>query len=969
LPPVGRLLLADGVIDLDLGEIHRKDRLERLTPNERELLVYLAARAGRDISREELHQRVWGHAVRVVSRAVTLTVHRLRRKIEQDPDQPVHLATGQGGYRWVPLRSGVAAPTARVVLLIAEPTSPGEAPWLTACADLARDGGLYLVELAPDRVVLATDEPPRAVSAASALAELASVRLGMAVGEAECLVDPVSGRTLYGGALLERAAFLARTARPGQVPQSPAEVGQREVVRAGTPQPVRLDRFLGRARELEELLQQIQGGGPLLLVGPAGVGKTRLAEELVIRLEREGLVVALRPDNTLAEALQAVVHALGLSQVPDPVGAVGDALAVRGPGVLVLDGADAVASELGPALARFRSSAPETWLVLTSRERPELEGAVVVELGGLSVADGVALLRDRCPTLPEGAPLGPLVEQLDGLPLALELVAPRLRILAPDELESMQGRLMDVLVRRSGEPRHRSMRRALEQSWERLDEHERSLLARASVFAGPFTLEDANAVLSTEAPGAPWFVDTLQSLCERYLVQVESVGGRSRFRLLSTVRAFAAEHRGLWGDAEHRHARYFGERGGDLRPLGPPFGPEVLPELERAVRAATAQGWSELAVSAVHAHAQGSLFYGGPDPSLVLVEEVLRLPLGPALRARLGYARAQLLRRAGRAEQGLLVLREALAEELVEPAILGRLEMQSGLTLASLRRYPEARDAYGRAEAWFLQAHHEVGLAALRLNVAALHHASGSRAEGLQVLEPLLDSEDPNLRACAMGITGALHAAMGELTLAVRWLTQAVPALEGLGEHAQASNFRLLLGETLAAQGQLAEAADAYRSSLEPLQRLGSSAWVLVTHVKLAALELGREQPDAARLWMEQAQPWAQRCGDPRPRGMYQAVLCEVLARGGDEPGSQAAAQQARVLLEGCADRESLAHLAVHRGMAALALGEPAAGVRDELALAERGAAELGARPHSGLAREMRRLRRALHAHSPTETD
>ena len=87
------------MIDLDLGIVLRHGEQQHLTPNERELLVYLAARAGRDVPREELHQRVWGHSARVISRAVTLTVHRLRRKIELQPDKPKYILSQRGiGY-------------------------------------------------------------------------------------------------------------------------------------------------------------------------------------------------------------------------------------------------------------------------------------------------------------------------------------------------------------------------------------------------------------------------------------------------------------------------------------------------------------------------------------------------------------------------------------------------------------------------------------------------------------------------------------------------------------------------------------------------------------------------------------------------------------------------------------------------------------------------------------------------------
>ncbi|MEQ1506028.1 MAG: winged helix-turn-helix domain-containing protein, partial [Myxococcota bacterium] len=207
---MGRLLLADGVIDLDRAEVVRGPITHHLTGVERELLVYLAERTGRDIGRDELHARVWGHAPHVVSRAADFTVHRLRRKLEQAPDQPVHLVTATGGYRWVPaVQAAAAPPIGTVVIGVVEPVEPGDARWLEACARVTRAAGVYLAELAPDRVVLAAPDDGTALAAAAGLVAIAPARIGLARGPAGCLVDPLSGRTLYGGPTLARAGRLA----------------------------------------------------------------------------------------------------------------------------------------------------------------------------------------------------------------------------------------------------------------------------------------------------------------------------------------------------------------------------------------------------------------------------------------------------------------------------------------------------------------------------------------------------------------------------------------------------------------------------------------------------------------------------------------------------------------------------------------------------------------------------------------
>ena len=959
---MSRLLLADGVIDLDRAVVDRGEVRHKLTPNERELLLYLASRIGRDVSRDELHRRVWGHAARVVSRAVTLTVHRLRRKIEPSPDAPTHLVTGQAGYRWVPLRSRTEAPRGRVVLVLGQRVSPGGASWLVGCADLAREHDAYLVEVSPDRVLYATGGPDGSRAVAEALLRTGPIRIGRAAGEAERLVDPLSGRTLYGGEALARATRRARDAAVGVLDPLDGAAGSDGEAPGHPATFARIRRLIGRDRALEDLRGLCAGLGPrgiLALVGPAGVGKTRLAEELALGPGVGGLLIALEDARTLEGAVREVVRALGIRSVPDPAGAVGAALATRGADLVVLDGIDGALSELGAVLTRWKAAAPDLRLVVTCRERPALDDVVLFELEGLPRAAGAALLRACCPGLPEALDLGDLVDRLDGLPLALQLIAPRLRVVSVGDIEARPERLLDLLARPSGEGRHRSMRAALDVSWGRLDPHERRMLVRATAFAGPFRLDDAEAVLADADPDAPWFVDTLQSLCDRFWVQREAPDGRPRFRLLGVVRAFARGHGDLMGDARQRHARHIASRWRDLSPLGPPpFDPALLPELERAARTAIAEGSAALAGHLVLGYAHAALFHGGVRAALDLADEASTLSPAPRLAARLARSRSQLLRQLGRGQDALIAVDGAItiARSLGEADLIGRALVQRGLVLMSLRAFEEARAAFDAARPLVEDA--EATLA-LRLNRAALCHATRAYAEGLEVVRPLLAAPEPAVRGAAMGMAGAMHLALGALDEAVRWLSPAIVALEAQGEHFQGANFRLLLAEALTESDRDEEAAEAFRAALDTLRRLGGVAWTLVTCAKLAVLAIRRGDLSEAQRWADEGDRWAEECADRRPRAMLQSVRCELRARAGDLDGARAAMAAARALMADRDDPETRGYLAIHRAMAAIAAGS-ADGAAAELAGAEQIVAQLGAKPHSGLAREARRVRRAL---------
>ncbi|TNE88890.1 MAG: tetratricopeptide repeat protein [Deltaproteobacteria bacterium] len=324
------------------------------------------------------------------------------------------------------------------------------------------------------------------------------------------------------------------------------------------------DDFIGRGEIEDQLLAWLDEGGLITLRGPAGVGKTRLSARLARRWAEsrgaDGLFLDLtqvRDEDGLAGALgRALDVPLADRHVAEQLGA---ALAARGELVVVLDNVEQIPG-VGGMLAPLLEAAPEARLLATSRQKVDHPNERIHDLAPLSPDAAVALLvaraRLRGVELTPSPALEELAVKLDGLPLALELAAGRLGVLS---VEDVLERLGKGVLRAAGEDRHATLNAALTWSWELLSEAHRRALAELSVFAGPFALSAAEAVLDLSADDV---LATIEALVDRSMLHVADYG---RFRLLVSVRDFAAARLAERGDdvvraAEWRHARFYAER-------------------------------------------------------------------------------------------------------------------------------------------------------------------------------------------------------------------------------------------------------------------------------------------------------------------------------------------------------------------------------------------------------------------------
>ncbi|MFC7527481.1 BTAD domain-containing putative transcriptional regulator [Actinoplanes sp. GCM10030250] len=324
------------------------------------------------------------------------------------------------------------------------------------------------------------------------------------------------------------------TTGPGTAASAGVGSGGGRGWREGAPGvPLRFSSFLGREGEQRQLAALLAEPGLVSVVGPGGVGKTRLVAETVRAAPRVAWVDAA--DVREADFLAAVAVAVGARVAPHEVPVAVIAAAAERYPVVVLDNCEHVlsaAAEVAEALRGVR-------VVVTSQESLRVDGEQVLRLGPLAPETARRLFCERA-RVPMSPAVGEVVERLDSLPLAIELAATQAAVLGVEELHARLDDRLDLLSRgrRGGDPRHRTLRAVVAWSFGLLDPASERLLRRLAVFAGGFSVAAAEAVAADGRLPRPRVAGLLAGLVDRSLVARHGVG---RFRLLETVRAYASE--------------------------------------------------------------------------------------------------------------------------------------------------------------------------------------------------------------------------------------------------------------------------------------------------------------------------------------------------------------------------------------------------------------------------------------------
>lgn len=360
--------------------------------------------------------------------------------------------------------------------------------------------------------------------------------------------------------------------------------------------PAQLTSFVGRDQELEEATRLLRGTRLLTIAGVGGSGKTRLSLQMAVdALDqfRDGVwLVELAPVAEPEGVLRAVATALGLRELPPQ--SLDETLIdhIRHRQLLlILDNCEHVIDAAARLAQRLLAAAPELSVLATSREMLGVPGEVPYQLRSMSLPEGdtplatisdfdsVRLFAARAEAVRAGfrvnesnaASVIQLCRRLDGMPLAIELAAARLRVLAPEQIAARLDDRFRLLTggSRTVLPRQQTLQATIDWSYDLLQEKEKLLFDRLSAFQGGFTLEAAEAVSAGGDIAPEDVLDLVGHLVEKSLVGSFETGGGVRYRLLETLRQYARDRLAMREETEavrQSHAVYFRRLAEDALP-------------------------------------------------------------------------------------------------------------------------------------------------------------------------------------------------------------------------------------------------------------------------------------------------------------------------------------------------------------------------------------------------------------------
>lgn len=338
--------------------------------------------------------------------------------------------------------------------------------------------------------------------------------------------------------------------------------------------PRRARQLIGRERELQAVCEAVRASPLVTLTGPGGIGKSRLAivaaQVLAGDFDDGAWLVELAPVGPGPGVLRAVADSLGIAEGPGRglLDAVVRSLQDRR-ALVVLDNCEHVLTDATALVDALVDGCPHVVVLATSRTRLGVDGEQVLGVGPLDpMRAGAELFRARAaaadPTF-DGyatrATVEDICRRLDGVPLAIELAAARATAMAPGEILERLDDALRLLAddRHGGVEHHRTLRLAVEWSYDLLSPVEQQVLQRLSTFVGHFDLRAAEAVAASDDLDALAVDDVVGRLVEQSLVLVDAGPFGRRFRLLESIRQFAAEHLRSQADARtfaDRHASW-----------------------------------------------------------------------------------------------------------------------------------------------------------------------------------------------------------------------------------------------------------------------------------------------------------------------------------------------------------------------------------------------------------------------------
>ncbi|MEX5710245.1 BTAD domain-containing putative transcriptional regulator [Parafrankia sp. FMc6] len=858
----------------------------------RALLAALAAERGRPVRAERLVELIWrGEPLANAAKGLQVVVSRTRAacggaavvrdgegyRLDLPPAEVDSCLLGRlvaEADTLLAADPAAAAERAREALELGASLSPVPAGEQGPLADVRRAAGR---DLAAARLLLAR-AASRTDRHAEALGLLEAAHAERPDDEA-LLADLLRSEAAVRGpgAALERFERHRRDLRErlGVGPGEALTRLQRDLLAADQPvrDGLRYDAtpLLGRQGDVERLRTLLDRSRVVSIVGPGGLGKTRLAH----RLARESTLPVVH-----------VVHLVGVTAPEDLLGEVGSALGVRdsigerrvlspgqradlrtriaaqlsrGSSLLLLDNCEHLVEEVAELVAFLVTATADVRVLTTTRAPLAISAERVYLLGELGRADATELFRQRAaaarPTVrldPEV--VGRIVDRLDGLPLAIELAAARVRAMS---VEDVDRRLADrfALLRggdRGAPDRHRTLLAVIDWSWNLLAEPERRSLRRLALFPDGFTLDAAEEVLGAPDPAGQVAgsepldaFDAVQNLVDQSLLSVRESAGGVRYRMLETVREFgrlrlteAGEQ--VWARRAQRAwaVGYVTRHGADLL-SGRQFAAidAVAAEetnLADELRAALVDGGTEAVVRLLAVLNPFWEIRGDHTRMMVLANAVAEAlhdwapppaAASATLASRIAILRTKMLMTVRYPEEACELLVPLDPADADNTWLAGSVRVQLALdptrpadAAARLERLVDDADRHTRLIALMWLTH-------LWENDGVPRTAAACAERALALAAP---QDGPWIAAVLRTQLAALSMQLGDVTTARSCARAALPVLERLGARDDVAQLRVLLAFDAINDGRL-EAAESHLAQSAPEDRTGLGGRMMAT--------------------------------------------------------------------------------------------------------------------------------------------